>query len=94
MAREVKVNLDMLDDVRHIYSENILRLEEANNRLNTAIEVLRNSKWKTDGARAFLEVYDGENKPKLAAHISHLKHLNDCLDKASKIFHTCYETKI
>lgn len=93
-VKEVKVNLDMLDDVRRIYNENIQRLEEANKRLSTAIEVLRNSDWKTEGARAFLEVYDGESKPEMEAHISYLKHLRDCLDKASNTFHACYETKI
>lgn len=93
-VKEVKVNLDMLDDVRRIYNENIQRLEEANKRLSTAIEVLRNSDWKTEGARAFLEVYAGESKPEMEAHISHLKHLRDCLDKASNTFHACYETKI
>ena len=53
MAKEVKINLDILDSVKKVYDESIETLENALNELSTTIEELRSQQWKSNGADAF-----------------------------------------
>lgn len=94
MAKDVKVNLDLLDSVKAIYDDCIEQLTAANKRLENAIEQLRESEWNTEGSKEFLRLYDEEDKPELSDHISHLKHLRKCLQKASETYHTSYYNKL
>ena len=94
MATEVKVNLDILDNTKRVYDEAIETLEEAMNKLENTIENLRTQQWKSNGADAFFQNYDGEWKKNLNDHISYLKHLRDCLAKAQTSFRDKYEAKM
>lgn len=91
MATEVKVNLDMLEDVWKIYNDEITSLKEAVKKLDEVIETLRSSAWKTNGADEFFKNYDKEWKRNFEEHISYLEHLRDCLSKARDEFGSAYQ---
>lgn len=94
MAKEIKVNLDILDSTKRAYDDAIETLETALNELSTTIEELRSQKWKSNGADTFFQNYDGEWKKSLNDHLSYLKHLRDCLAKAQTSFREKYEAKM
>lgn len=90
MATEVKVNLDLLDEAKRVYDTEIDQLQKAMDELSTAIEQLRCSDWKTNGAEEFFKNYDGSWKVKLKEHIEYLEYLRDCLASAQAGFHEEY----
>ncbi len=94
MAKEVKVNLDLLDNAKKVYDESIETLESTVKTLSKAIDELRTKAWKTNGADAFFENYDDSWKKDLDKHISYLKHLRDCLATAKTAFHERYDSKM
>lgn len=94
MAKEVKINLDILDSVKKVYDESIETLENALNELSTTIEELRSQQWKSNGADAFFQNYDDTWKKELKDHISYLKHLRDCLATAQSLYHEKYDAKM
>lgn len=48
MAKEVKVNLDVLDNAKKVYDESIETLESTVKTLSKAIDELRTKAWKTN----------------------------------------------
>ena len=94
MAKEVKVNLDVLDNTKKVYDDSIDTLENAVRSLSEAIEELRTKSWNTNGADAFFSNYDDSWKKDFNKHISYLKHLRDCLAIASTVFHEKYDSKM
>lgn len=94
MAKEVKVNLDVLDNAKRVYDESIETLESTVKSLSETIEELRTKEWKSNGADAFFENYDDSWKKEFEKHISYLKHLRDCLATAKTTFHEKYDNKM
>lgn len=94
MAKEVKVNLDALAEAKSVYDESITTLEDAVRTLSESIDELKTKAWKTNGADAFFNNYDDSWKKDINAHISYLKHLRDCLQKAKDTFHSEYDKKL
>ena len=94
MAKEVKVNLDVLDYTKKVYDENIETLEATINTLTASIDMLKTKAWKTNGADALFENFDDTWRKDFEKHISYLKHLRDCLDTAQKEFHKRYDSKL
>lgn len=94
MAKEVKINLDVLDKTVEAYQSAIQNLTDAVNQVNTAIEALRTDQWKTNGADAFFAQYDGSWKNNFENHIEYLTHLFDCLILAKTSYHDEYEAKL
>lgn len=94
MAKEVKVNLDVLDNAKKVYDVSIETLENTVKTLSASIEELRTKAWKTNGADAFFENYDDSWKKDFNKHISYLKHLRDCLASAQAAFHERYDSKM
>lgn len=91
MTTEVKVNLNMLEDVWRTYEQEITSLKDAVKALNDIIEKLRTSSWKTNGADEFFKNYDNEWKRNFEDHISYLEHLRDCLSSAKNEFGSAYQ---
>lgn len=91
MATEVKINLDMLENVWNTYDMEISSLRETVRELNKIIEKLRSSAWKTNGADEFFKNYDTTWKRNFEEHISYLEHLRDCLSKARGEFNSVYQ---
>ncbi len=94
MAKEVKVNLDVIDNAKKVYDESIETLELTVKTLSTSIEELRTKAWKTNGSDAFFENYDNFWKKDFEKHISYLKHLRDCLAIAKTAFHERFDSKM
>lgn len=94
MAKEVKVNLDVLDNAKRVYDESITTLEDTVKALSKSIDELKTKAWKTNGADEFFKNYDDSWKKEINAHISYLKHLRDCLQKAKDTFHSKYDKKL
>lgn len=91
MATEVKVNLDLLEDVWKTYDQEITNLKDALKEVNEVIEKLRSSAWTTNGADEFFKNYDDEWKNNFEDHIAYLEHLRDCLSKAKDEFGDAYQ---
>lgn len=94
MAKEVKVNFDVLDNAKKVYDISIENLETTVKTLSTAIDELQTKEWKTKGADAFFENYNDSWKKDFNKHISYLKHLRNCLMNAQFAFYEIYESKI
>lgn len=91
MAVEVKVNLEMLDNVWRTYEKEITDLKGIIDRIDKTIEALRASAWKTNGADEFFKTYDTTWRQYFDEHISYLEHLRDCLAKAKGEFGEAYK---
>ncbi len=94
MSTEVKVNLSLMDQAISTYSVQIELLEAAYSEAVKAIEILRNSAWKSSGADAFFQNYDETWAKDFRDHIDYLKHLYDCLKLAREGFYEEYNKKL
>lgn len=94
MAREVKINLNELDNVINVYDKEIETLEFAYNQVNNALKKLRSSAWKSTGSDVFFDSYDHLWSKDFKDHIDYLRHLRDCLKLARDDFYEEYNKKI
>lgn len=90
MAREVKINLTQLDATKQVYDNEIANLENVFQRMKIAISNLQAGEWNTSGSEEFFKIYNSEWEKDFENHISYLKHLQSCLEKAQSEFHDQY----
>ena len=94
MAREVKIDLDILALTKQTYDEGIAELNDIIKSLTDIVEQLRHQAWKSEGADVFYQNYETTWKTAFKDHVAYLEHLRDCLETAQTTFYEVYNSRL
>jgi WXG100 family type VII secretion target len=77
-----RVNTDTLQETIDTYQTVISDIEQAIKDAQEAIDVLKNSGWKSNASKAFFENFDSSWKTNVNNRVKVIKHLKSCLQDA------------
>ena len=86
MPNKLKIDLEQLDSSIETYVSSIEEFETMIKTIDTSLDNLKNSGWKSGAKDAFFTQYDDKWKQNMQTHITVLTHLKDCLIKARSEF--------
>jgi len=92
MAKNLKVDLDQLNETITAYEKSYNDFESLIQTLSASVEALKNTGWKSAASEAFFLTYDETWKTNMQMHLKIIKHLKECLINAKNEYEALYES--
>ena len=86
----LRIDLTQLQTTIQTYQTSITELRTASQNLDAAINILRNSDWKSGASTQYFAKYDDSWKQNMDRQLKILEHLKDCLDEAKTEYQGLY----
>lgn len=84
MAEYLAIDLEALRNTIKLYSDAIVNLEMAIEKVDGAMNQLQSTKWQSDASDAYFAAYSDRWKKSVREHLVALLELRDSLDKADR----------
>ncbi|MDR1013757.1 MAG: WXG100 family type VII secretion target [Coriobacteriales bacterium] len=91
MVRRVEIDLNKLAKAQSAYTRVVRDLESSIKSLDKAINLLKNSGWKSSAATAYFKHYNNAWTGNMTKRVKMLKHIESCLQKAREEYLAIYD---
>ena len=86
----IRVDLTQLGDTIKVYSTAITEIQTAFDDLDSAINTLKSTDWKSGASKQYFATYDDSWKQHMKRQEAILEHLKNCLEEAKKEYENVY----
>ena len=86
----IRVDLTQLGDTIKVYSTAITEIQTAFDDLDSAINTLKSTDWKSGASKQYFATYDDSWKQNMKRQEAILEHLKNCLEEAKTAYENVY----